>query len=270
MIFDNLLGEMEILGGPEAYEKNETPEQDNVSIIDNRLALYDSWIDGFNKCWSAFDNYIKKHKNSLDSGLNILIEIDNYDKENTDEENINISTDKLYYIRMNLRDREKNLIEGPYLEFSEDEQNIFKYVAIQIINCFFTNFDSKNKEKLNAYDRGDEYFSFKYQKTLKFKIAWENFLYKKEPRITSDYQLLIRESFGEEENDKTFFFDTVEKISLRHKNGLNNIDDLTFTFLLKEQIITEGKENIPYELKQSIDNETIKNVKILKYTIPQV
>ena len=126
--------EINVFEHDDSIEEPKDYEQSNHNNI--TLYKYDEWITILNDYWIIFDNYLNTHKKNLKDALSINFVIGLKQDVVNSENNINNYQSAKYFIKMELLNKATLIVDGPYIEIDTQTENVFKYLLIQVINCF--------------------------------------------------------------------------------------------------------------------------------------
>lgn len=162
---------------------------------------------------------------------------------------------------MNLLNANDLIVEGTYIEIDSKNQIIFKYLLIQVIDCFLNSINEKSKLNMSSYYHNK--CMMEYRNTLKFKEFLDrNLDIGDHSYIYYDYRFSLINMMSD--NLLIIYIeDMLRKIRIRKINGISDIDDLKFE--LECQITEEEKLRANEELKMQVSDEKSKYEKV--YTI---
>lgn len=238
---------------------------EHSSSDNSTLYTYDEWITILNKYWIIFDQYLLDRKKNLKDTLNINFVVGLKSSTTRNEDDINNCQDDKYFIKMDLLNADALIVEGPYIEIDSKNQTIFKYLLIQVINCFLNSINEKSKLNLPLHQRSDKQCLMEYRNSLKFKEFLDNMLdISNHSYIYYDYRFsLIGTGIIADNLLQKYIQEMLLKIKARRINGITGIDDLKFE--LECQIAEEEKLRAHEELQTQVSDEKSKYEKV--YTI---
>ncbi len=250
--------EINVFEHGDSIEKPKDYEQSNHNNI--TLYKYDEWITILNDYWIIFDNYLNTRKKNLKDALNINFVIGLKQDVVNSENDINNYQSAKYFIKMELLNESTLIVDGPYIEIDIQNQNVFKYLLIQVINCFLYSVDKNSKINFPlSYTN----CIIEYRNSLKFKeFLSKNFNSSDHSYIYYDYRFSLID-INDDNPLRQYIQEMLIKIKTRKINGITDIDDLKFE--LEQQISDEEKLKVDEDTITQIANEESKYEKV--YTI---